>query len=1611
MDFAIIRSSEGKDLARYYRNATSSLSTKQISQTLLHGIESGALPSRVFSIWLTASDDPAVVNEGLRQDFSHRTRLASIKRFGRWLRTSRAEAAFEALGDTVGALDFLSEASVSDVKLFCSRIQDSSTSRKSRDQRQRRIDELFKALNPQLFPGNGLKTIDERPLSTYYVNLLGACSPELAFEVWRDNLNKLDYHTSVLALSALSHTHRLQCLDIIARHTEGEGGERQLGALLDLDVEERADDRGERTTSNMDFAIEVLRRVSRDDKLLRLKYTTVHSTIIIPLFRGLRRKKSKAETIAEVVRLFVDYRWALLEKEKSLASIPDDSQILRTAIHRWSRHPEALQETLERLLNLHPFSHVPDEAKMVDLLRLVPRRLRYRLLRLLLLKTNSRSDIELDEHLKVLRFQWSPDVLHLLPRQTARGLLERLIRLQPSEMHGHWGRWRSGQLEVPRQHDGDPTCMMLLLSRGDADCGKMAQDALSDIKEKAQKARQQAARAVLVQRTLHYAIASGSLDLYRDTLLWTRKYIKDPVTCMEVYSGRNLSATEALDLLSGFLATGESSKATTNQVHHDVCLGNQICKDLVETACLALNEPSFQAHHWRCAINLLWNVVQRRINKIGRLQKSLSLDDKTLFDLVWQPTIDTIMKLESIGLDEANSQLAMNRPEGLLSSPLQITAEPAILQFLEKLSRLRDDLWQDYRAKHHPATITLPDQVPNGLAIQHLPRCKFDLEPNCYDMPFLRSRATEIVFADPEKSLSPLPEDAEVNEAVDVFIDHWPTALEAYIYTHPKSERYDKALQAWHHAIGPLSRSRMSENEAFAYWKPHFVAHNAALVSKAKRPWDQDYSQPLRAPRLPIVDSTQPLEWYPDPEPEPESIKSRNLDATYLDAMMFHPSFTMTQKSNMAYTTPRTRVRPNLWRRYLRARIPPEAQEALIAAAMLYLGEESQCPGILSVPFPTNESPRFPALYLDEEFMERPSIKNSSLSTFNLLRRLKDQIPAELLRELTRKMLDAASGVRVNGYGLRLLKVLAKGDRPELALNMIQEIVLERPDDSSWHRNLLNEGLLCSLPKATVKEFLARLSESLQAKSIEQAQLPNDDGEKSHKPILKVTTVKMLAQLLSGAKFVEDSLVATILIGIFESSRHLDIRVAVVESMLELLTSTGNSKVKDAILSALETHAVPIMSSLNERRPICEDEWHSFEANGFTEMPEVYLESRSDLPPVLEAICNVATSDETEDDVRKALALKVLYPALHGSIKINRRWHQGFLQHLGIPPVDLPPCPVKYRLLSRLLVNHGYCTKEVLDNSYGVFAANYDPSPEIEAVNQKIREDSKLRTSNAGQHWLENWDNSHTRMMSKKGALYTPSVIFKTQPNNKAKFPSVSIADVEEVVLKQADLLLRNSESLWHHWGAFICTLQPDRHRAVQETPWTENCRPVLAAIVEKVEEIRRSPEWRDDPSRTPSILPDTFPQRLSLAMHGPAYEFQDGKPSNEAIVNRLVDLLREMATSKRPYIKHFGQMKDYMKDHSPRRDDFVKVATLLGSPVGGGKGEVTTEEYMRVKLASKMLQLAEAPTDLLVKQAGIEMVRGWSASLDEEIRMAGLKLSKRQAGDYGKRPWYTGET
>ena len=58
---------------------------------------------------------------------------------------------------------------------------------------------------------------------------------------------------------------------------------------------------------------------------------------------------------------------------------------------------------------------------------------------------------------------------------------------------------------------------------------------IEELKKKALKAREQDDRAHFAKSALFAGIASGSQDLYRSTLLWARRYVRDPVRLYSQY--------------------------------------------------------------------------------------------------------------------------------------------------------------------------------------------------------------------------------------------------------------------------------------------------------------------------------------------------------------------------------------------------------------------------------------------------------------------------------------------------------------------------------------------------------------------------------------------------------------------------------------------------------------------------------------------------------------------------------------------------------------------------------------------------------------------------------------------------------------------------------------------------------------------------------------------------------------------------------------------------------------------------------------------------------------------------------------------------------------------
>ena len=291
----------------------------------------------------------------------------------------------------------------------------------------------------------------------------------------------------------------------------------------------------------------------------------------------------------------------------------------------------------------------------------------------------------------------------------------------------------------------------------------------------------------------------------------------------------------------------------------------------------------------------------------------------------------------------------------------------------------------------------------------------------------------------------------------------------------------------------------------------------------------------------------------------------------------------------------------------------------------------------------------------------------------------------------------------------------------------------------------MNVGLARELPAKDAQALLLSFATSVGSKLQEQVDSTKttavesaQDGPSSPpKSVIKVTTVKYLAQILKDADFVAPSFTVEVLSKLLSSASHLDVRVAVVDSLLGMLsqcTEEYSTPLAQRLLSALET-IIPLVSGLSERRQMREEDWMDAERTGG--LPGVYDDGTIEsLPPILAQLLQwiLQRSKRREEFVNR-----ILLPVIERSRQSNARWIKIFLakhqMSLGMP--ELPVSPIKPLALSKLL-SHGLTLvpPSLLDLHQRFVLANIAPPQEIASINEKIRNNGPLRASNEGRHWL-----------------------------------------------------------------------------------------------------------------------------------------------------------------------------------------------------------------------------------------------------------------------------------
>lgn len=1027
-----------------------------------------------------------------------------------------------------------------------------------------------------------------------------------------------------------------------------------------------------------------------------------------------------------------------------------------------------------------------------------------------------------------------------------------------------------------------------------------------------------------------------------------------------------------------------------------------------------MKEPSFIRLDWSGPLELAGEVVSERLTAAKRTQDALRLSDDQLYELLWSDSLDLLLQIEGIGLQAEYERLQLRDPSGLLTSRYIGHIQdlpPASLRFIDNLAKARDNLWREFRPTINPAVAALPLPFPRGLPIQCLaPELEVGVESAHGLTPFITSRAEAIVFMPPDEALSPIPEDDETRTAIGPFVDSIIFALHLFVLQGGSpATRESNTRRAWEHALKTLS-GRMSPTEAYRTWKRYF----AQALPEFDVP-DRDPNMNMEYPLFPFgVEVGEYAEWNPadafDPPPAEKSRKMTPL--TYLDCALGtcsspRPQLGANFVEKYLQTTGFEPPDGNIWALYRlsgkQSRIPA-LREGLVVSALLFL--EQYIPehkSVLTTPFPSTTDVRYPDVWLDLSFTEVKGVgRVDDGDAFQILESLSTTVPPSLLYKLTEASLDAvfnaspaepdAKIAKLEGVAYRFLCLLAESDRPSLATKFILKTVIERPDSSSWHRTLLSVGFLRSLPATEAKELIQSFADAIKQKTQEavefkEATKPADGSiQKSNKPYVKITTIKYLAQLLEGADFISEYFAVEILRGLLMTSKHIDIRAAIVESLMGMLArckEDSSELLGDRIIQVLQP-IIPIAGRLDERYELQEEDWEEAKRTG--KLLAIYEQGSIPLdlclPPILEDIINSPLPHRWEERVYSQLIL----PILETSTAANTQWLEIFTakHNLDLQSSSLPLLPVKVKFLKDVLHNgYKYLPASLMDLYHQFIITNILPPPEVTKLNKKLQ-DPVLRQLPEVKHWLSLY--GHSPDINNYNSFNLTTLLRQDWPYPNS---SITVSQIQDHLFEHAKLLLSiNQPTAFEN---FIKSFQPYSWGTIDSADRLKNAKPVLQRIISLIDSLR-TPEWQRNPNRQPEVLPQTLKYRLWLLPYPGA---DAGEEKIIAFADAVRGFVEEITEPWKLYHEELplihSAVKELLPVHRP------KVACLIGTL----KDELDLGDLLCVEIAKALFVTVTMKIDGSLVEESRAVVKGWMEGENEVVRRKGIELS-RSKGLFG---------
>ncbi|PLB37520.1 uncharacterized protein BDW47DRAFT_106781 [Aspergillus candidus] len=1248
---------------------------------------------------------------------------------------------------------------------------------------------------------------------------------------------------------------------------------------------------------------------------------------------------------------------------------------------------------------------------------------------------------------------WHYDVLCILPAADSQVIFERMLAI-----HGCKGF-------VPTANGLDYSQQCRLKAQWEAEGTEalvMGRQLFLNLKKHAESQRDATERSSASRAAVQVAFDTYNLDLCREAVLWTRRFIRDPVVFPDIMSKTILTRDNAclgcVDMPSSRLPKDMAAlRATVKSAH-------KVLSALLETVLLALCEPIDHRSFTRGIASFLRRLVAARIRGINRYRRAgvgseAEIVDALLMPLVpiliaWERTSENPQRSstddeEEVSTDKEEEASTSQQNNGMISSEkeswtdddgylhsleLPPQCSPAVLRFFDEYARHRNDLHRAQRVNLFSDVADLDEGWPQGLQFQCLlpgrPWFAFALK-HPETAPYMAGRINTVLEASPRVVFVPQPQHDEIVD--DDHVDSIPVAVCALIDMHQNKRAKTDAIRA----LWDTYQSRKDE-----YGK-YFPVLRDYLVNLLEEELLFEAANFVRPPRLaqaasylPSTNPTALTAWDPtssvleEAQPaadELSNLKERRLATNLLyyqlqgelDSENYIPydDTPLWHLSNRHWAWPKLRFERALAGSHVVRKMTLPAREATIVSALLYLelamhnlhaektptDTQSRESSPLAAPFPDADTVRYPAMYIKKDFLEVAwdDVGKAMGRCLDVLRASMYAVPSKLVSALLDRVLDALETLeRPHGVfkvvlrtAFALIQAFVLSDSPELAVAPVLRVIESFPSESAYHRCMKLLSLCRRLRPDSVAAFLERFSGFVCEKLVEQQcrdpqkqQSPRLTPKTNAPNYVKITTVKMLAQLLSQADFLPLDTTLRILGDVFHSTHHIDIRTQIVKAALNLFDPVrGSPAGLDRLFTFIKSIAHEIAQEPSEMDSAGDvSAWTTALPNvsSIKERPglQVLIEAQAKLPPALHA----------------KYVQHVLLPFVTASENTHNVWMDAFLAPLGLSRAELgiPSFgPFDPYLIDTILSKWSiYLPARYLLTKHNEWALTHTLHWQSYATigDTLATSNPEYRQTNAGQHWEE--------LVSRLHETDPISILFPLLRDDALLTPLVADGITRKTVVSEfacrTRQIARYPAQYFPKAGKMRVTLDPlisslkqlRAFRVTKEDIGAESRRTRYTVTDEALRSVMDYvASLRDITDHKPPVLPTPFELEV-LVLPSPVY-IPDAE--REDRLTQFVEAMVEMIStrvSSLALVLEFAALESVVDEVIA--EDIVRVVELLNASRGQHRLGAL-ERGLVVKLAQRLVNRL-SDDEVRLCQGLRPLVDDWRRDEDESVSRIG---------------------